>query len=70
MNQRLPKTISSLACSALLVAAVLAMTHHCHTVAIAQADDVFSDSAADPVKLFERGQNAHARGDFLKALGF
>jgi tetratricopeptide (TPR) repeat protein len=28
----------------------------------AQTEDAFGDSAADPVKLFERGQNAHARG--------
>lgn len=70
MNQRLSNTIYSLSCSALLVAALLATTHQCHSVALAQADDLFSDSAADPVRLFERGQNAHARGDFLKALSF
>jgi tetratricopeptide (TPR) repeat protein len=35
----------------------------------AQTDD-FGDSAADPIKLFERGQNAHARGDLEKALDF
>src|SRR5258705_11887532 len=34
----------------------------------AQTDEAFGDSAADPVKLFERGQGAHARGDFEKAL--
>lgn len=33
----------------------------------AQTDD-FGDSAADPLKLFERGQSAHARGDTDKAL--
>ena len=33
-------------------------------------DDPFGDSAADPIKLFERGQSAHARGDFEKALDF
>lgn len=33
----------------------------------AQADDAFGD-APDPVKLFERGQNAHSRRDFDKAL--
>jgi tetratricopeptide (TPR) repeat protein len=32
----------------------------------AQTADAFSDSGADPVKLFEQGQNAHARGDSLK----
>ena len=36
----------------------------------AQTDDTFGDNAADPVKLFERGQSMHARGDFEKALEF
>ncbi len=35
----------------------------------AQSEDTFGDSP-DPVKLFERGQNAHARGDLVKALEF
>lgn len=35
----------------------------------AQTDD-FGDSAADPVRLFERGQGAHARGELEKALEF
>src|SRR5688500_19956940 len=36
----------------------------------AQTDDLFGDSGADPIKLFERGQSAHARGDLEKALEF
>lgn len=36
----------------------------------AQTEDVFGDDAADPVRLFERGQAAHARGELKKALGF
>ncbi|MFN2530432.1 MAG: tetratricopeptide repeat protein [Pyrinomonadaceae bacterium] len=36
----------------------------------AQTDEGFGDTGADPIKLFERGQNAHARGDFDKALDF
>jgi superkiller protein 3 len=36
----------------------------------AQTDDPFGDSAADPIRLFERGQSAHARGDLEKALAF
>ena len=32
----------------------------------AQTADAFGDSGADPVKLFEQGQNAHARADSLK----
>ncbi len=35
----------------------------------AQSDD-FGDGGADPVKLFELGQNAHARGDFERAVEF
>ena len=35
----------------------------------AQTDE-FGDTAADPVKLFERGQGAHARHEFEKALEF
>ena len=38
--------------------------------ATAQTDDPFGDSAADPIKLFERGQSAHARGDLQKAIEF
>ena len=37
---------------------------------VAFAQDEFGDSAADPVKLFERGQSAHARGELEKALEF
>lgn len=32
----------------------------------AQTADAFGDAGADPVKLFEQGQNAHARADSLK----
>src|SRR6185503_4968625 len=32
--------------------------------------DAFGDDAADPVRLFERGQSAHARGELEKAIGF
>ncbi len=35
-----------------------------------QGDDDIAGGEADPVKLFERGQDAHARGDFTKALEF
>lgn len=37
------------------------------SVTLAQTDDAFG---ADPVRLFERGQNAHARGELVKALEF
>ncbi|HXQ70555.1 MAG TPA: tetratricopeptide repeat protein [Pyrinomonadaceae bacterium] len=35
----------------------------------AQAEP-FGDDATDPVRLFERGQSAHARGDLTKALSY
>jgi tetratricopeptide (TPR) repeat protein len=36
----------------------------------AQTVEAFGDDAADPVRLFERGQSAHARGELEKAIGF
>lgn len=36
---------------------------------LAQVDTI-DDSSADPMKLFERGQNAHARGEFETALEY
>ncbi|HEV8427661.1 MAG TPA: tetratricopeptide repeat protein [Pyrinomonadaceae bacterium] len=36
----------------------------------AQTVETFGDDATDPVRLFERGQSAHARGDLEKAIGF
>ena len=38
--------------------------------AAAQTEEAFGDDATDPVRLFERGQSAHARGELEKALGF
>ncbi|HKZ02765.1 MAG TPA: tetratricopeptide repeat protein, partial [Pyrinomonadaceae bacterium] len=38
--------------------------------ALAQTEDSFGDAAADPFRLFEQGQGAHARGEFEKALEF
>ena len=35
-----------------------------------QTVDVFGDDAADPVRLFERGQGAHARGELVKAIEY
>ena len=52
--------LSTLACLLLLVLA---------PVVLAQTDDL-SDAGADPVKLFERGQTAHARGELERALEF
>lgn len=36
----------------------------------AQTEEAFGDAAADPIRLFERGQSAHARGELEKAIGF
>jgi len=42
----------------------------CSGMTQAQTEDAFGDGGADPVKLFERGQSAHAHGDLAKALEF
>jgi tetratricopeptide (TPR) repeat protein len=39
-------------------------------VVSAQTVETFGDDATDPVRLFERGQSAHARGELEKAIGF
>lgn len=70
MSDRLPNTTSSWSCSALCVAAALLLALGFNGVTRAQTEDAFGDGAADPVKLFESGQNAHAHGDLLKALEF
>ena len=49
------------------IAACLALLLVCPTVS---AQEAFGDDAADPVRLFERGQSAHARGELEKALVF
>ena len=51
-------------------AAALLLLLGINNLTSAQTEDAFGDAAADPVKLFERGQNAHAHGDLLKALEF
>jgi tetratricopeptide (TPR) repeat protein len=51
----------------LLIATCFALLSLCATVS---AQDAFGDDAADPVRLFERGQSAHARGELEKAIGF
>jgi tetratricopeptide (TPR) repeat protein len=38
--------------------------------ATGQTENSLDDNASDPTKLFERGQNAHARGDLERALEF
>jgi tetratricopeptide (TPR) repeat protein len=51
----------------LLLAAFFALLFVCPNVS---AQEAFGDDAADPVRLFERGQSAHARGELEKAIIF
>jgi len=52
-----------------LLIACFALLSLCATVS-AQTVDAFGDDAADPVRLFERGQSAHSHGELEKALAF
>ena len=54
----------------LLIATCLGLLFAGSTLRASAQDDPFGDSAADPIKLFERGQSAHARGDLQKAIEF
>ena len=69
MIHRLSTVVPSWSRSVVFAAALLLLLGG-HTLTPAQTEDAFGDGAADPVKLFERGQNAHAHGDLLKALEF
>ncbi|HEV7472874.1 MAG TPA: tetratricopeptide repeat protein [Pyrinomonadaceae bacterium] len=69
MIHRLSPRMHSWSSSAAFAAALLLLLS-CYSSTPAQAEDAFGDGGADPVKLFERGQNAHAHGDLLKALEF
>jgi tetratricopeptide (TPR) repeat protein len=51
----------------LLTAMTVALLSVC---VAAQTEEAFGDSATDPVRLFERGQGAHARGELEKAISF
>jgi tetratricopeptide (TPR) repeat protein len=54
-----------------LVAALLLPGTFCAPLSVlSQTEDSFGDTGADPIKLFELGQSAHARGEFEKALDF
>lgn len=55
----------------LLAATCFGLLFACSTVRLAaQTEEAFGDAAADPIRLFERGQSAHARGELEKAVGF
>jgi Flp pilus assembly protein TadD len=70
MNAPFLKSVSSRGCSAVLLAAALLLSLAMSRATSAQTEDAFGETSADPVKLFEQGQNAHARGDLRKALEF
>jgi tetratricopeptide (TPR) repeat protein len=54
--------------AALICALALLLTLcFCATGVRAQGDE-FGDDSADPIQLFKRGQDAHARGDYAQAL--
>ncbi|HLN99544.1 MAG TPA: tetratricopeptide repeat protein [Pyrinomonadaceae bacterium] len=69
MIRHLPKTVGSCLRFAAFSAVFLLMVGGYRPIT-AQTEDAFSDGAADPVKLFERGQNAHAHGDLEKAVAY
>jgi len=52
----------------LLVATCFVLLSVC--VKVSAQVEAFGDDAADPVRLFERGQGAHARGELEKALAY
>jgi tetratricopeptide (TPR) repeat protein len=49
---------------------ILLLAFSIATPVSAQTEEAFGDDATDPVRLFERGQAAHARGEIEKALSF
>ena len=69
MNHQLSLVMPFWSRSAALCAALLLLLS-CSGMGHAQTEDAFGDGGADPVKLFERGQNAHVHGDLTKALEF
>ena len=65
-----PSAVIRLWPSSAALATALLLLLSCFGLTAAQTEDSFVDGSADPVKLFERGQNAHAHGELLKALEF
>src|SRR3989442_968763 len=56
-------------CSPIFSAAFILLIAACFQVASGQAQEI-ADGENDPVKLFERGQDAHAKGDYKTAIQF
>jgi tetratricopeptide (TPR) repeat protein len=67
-----PVTIALMPCDfrqrRLVVALAFALVLLCAPGVTAQDRDEFDETAADPVKLFNRGQEAHAKRDYERAL--
>lgn len=57
-------------CPLLTATAALLLVLSFAVGAQAQTENSLDESSSDPMKLFERGQNAHARGDLERALAF
>src|SRR6267378_4349043 len=55
--------------SPILSAAFILLIATCFQVASGQAQEI-GDGENDPVKLFDRGQDAHAKGDYKTAIQF
>jgi tetratricopeptide (TPR) repeat protein len=68
MNDSLRRAFLSGARAVLLSMLAVCVGTGLSSTALGQGEDAFGDTGADPVKLFERGQNAHGRGDLAKAL--
>jgi tetratricopeptide (TPR) repeat protein len=67
MNVPLPQFHAPVRRYVLLFSTMLLVLVGCVGITQGQTEDSFGDGA-DPVKLFESGQNAHARGDLNRAL--
>src|SRR5881392_4262222 len=55
--------------SPILSAAFILLIATCFQIAKGQAQEI-ADSENDPVKLFDRGQDAHGKGDYKTAIQF
>ena len=67
MNYWLRRVLSTGFRGVFLLTVTLSLVFSLTITGLAQSEDSFGDGA-DPIKLFERGQNAHGRGDLAKAL--
>jgi tetratricopeptide (TPR) repeat protein len=68
MNKPLRRVLLSRWRVALLSMLTVCVVAGLNSTALGQNEDAFGEAGADPVKLFERAQNAHGRGDLAKAL--